>query len=125
MYENNKRARENGLNNISLSNSLRWNDEDFRRQTSKKISESRIRSGISAGKNNGMFRYAIKDKNQNEYDISSLANKLGLSYSGTYRLVKNYCSGKNNKYFLQLGISIEDIKSNVNRLSKESQEKIS
>lgn len=33
IVENNRRARQNGTNNISLSNSVRWNDGEFRNKT--------------------------------------------------------------------------------------------
>ena len=88
--ENNKRARENMLNNISLSNSTRWNDDNFREKTSKNISNGRKKMGSSKGKNNPMFRYIIKDQSGNELDIKTLSKIIKTSYSTTYKLIKKY-----------------------------------
>jgi len=58
-----------------------------------------------------MFRYEIFDDFGNEYDINSLAEKLKLSYSGTYRLVKKYVSTKEyDKRLLDSNITIKDVK---------------
>ena len=115
--ENNKHARENGLNNISESNSRRWDDPDFRERTSKKIALS---TGNRAGKNNSNFRYTIKDSEGKEYLINELEGMLNLGYSGTYRLVSNYIkTGKMDPRLKKLNLIIEyDAQNKVNRLSK-------
>lgn len=118
--ENNKHARENGLNNISESNSRRWDDPDFRERTSKKFSEVALSTGKCAGKNNSNFRYTIKDSEGKEYLINELEGMLNLGYSGTYRLVSNYIkTGKMDPRLKKLNLIIEyDAQNKVNRLSK-------
>lgn len=87
--ENNRRARQNGTNNISLSNSVRWNDGEFRNRTAKNISEGQIASVCFSGKRNPRHRFEI------------------------------LLSGEDVKEFTACGIiSITDLKSKVNRLSK-------
>lgn len=51
-YHNNKHARDMGLNNISESNSVRWEDPIFREKVSKNISQGTIISGSNKGYNN-------------------------------------------------------------------------
>ena len=118
--ENNKHARENGLNNISESNSRRWDDPDFRERTSKKFSEVALSTGKCAGKNNSNFRYTIKDSEDKEYLINELEGMLNLGYSGTYRLVSNYIkTGKMDPRLKKLNLIIKyDAQNKVNRLSK-------
>jgi hypothetical protein len=118
MDENNRRARENKLNDISYNNSVRWNDEDFRKNTGRNISIGRTLSGCARGKNNPTYRYEIFDGKGNEYMLSELADLIGLTYAGTYRLVRRYFKGISNKYFEEFGITINDVKNKVNRLSK-------
>lgn len=60
--ENNAHARNNNLNNIALSNSKRWENEEWRIKTSKNISEGLIRTGAHKNEKNGRFRYLIYDK---------------------------------------------------------------
>lgn len=114
---NNYHARINNLNNISESNKNRWDNEDFRKQTSKHISEGLLRTGANSGKNNSRFRYEIFDYYGNEYNRHSLSDLLGLSISYTDSLIKKYVDGFQNKYFVKFGIYIKDMKSKVNRLS--------
>lgn len=114
---NNYHARINNLNNVSESNSKRWEDDKFREKTSKHISEGLLRTGANAKKNNPRFRYEIYDRNGNEFDRISLSNFLGLSVSYTDTLIGRCAKGINNKYFDEFGIYIKDMKSKVNRLS--------
>ncbi len=50
--ENNRRAREKGVNDVSLSNSNRWKDEEFRKKTSRNISAGQILSGCFSRRHN-------------------------------------------------------------------------
>lgn len=99
-YENNKHARDTGLNDISLSNHNRWLDDDFRRKTSKNISQGLIKAGCHSGKNNPNFKYTIRNDNGEEFLIKDLQSILCMSYSGVYRLIGNYF--KNNEMPLKL-----------------------
>jgi len=115
---NNKHARDNGLNDISRSNSERWLDPEFREKARHNISEGRKESGCCKGKKNPRFRYKIMDKDGNEYLIDELALLIEKSYSATYDRVQKYLQGHKIKEFQKYGIEIADIKSDVHRLSK-------
>lgn len=115
---NNYHARINNLNNISKSNSDRWNNEEFRKNTSKHISESKIKNKSSAGEKNGRFRYKIYDKFGRIYSRQELKEYLGLSQSYTDNLIKKSANGEKNKYFEEKQIFVKDTKIKVNRLSK-------
>lgn len=117
-HYNNYHARINGLNNISMSNSERWKDDDFRARTSKRISSAIIESGSSKGENNGRFRYEIYDNRGKIFNRTELSELLGLSQSYTDSLIKKSAEGKKNKYFDKYRIYVKDIKGKVNRLSK-------
>lgn len=117
-YENNKHARDTGLNNVSLSNSARWKSEDFRKKTSKSISTGMIASGCSKGENNPRFRYKITIADTKDILIDELAAMIGKSYTSTYNKVRKYLQGVEIPEFKLLDIKIVDTKSNVNRLSK-------
>lgn len=111
-YYNNIHARVMGLNNISKSNSDRWNDDSFRNRVSKNISKGRKLSGCSKGKNNPKFRYLIFDKCDNEYSRQDLASLLGLSQSRTDALIRKGSNGEaiSNKAYNDNGIRIVDTK---------------
>lgn len=95
-YHNNKHARDTKLNNISLSNTLRWNNSEFRERTSKKISKTHKERGISSGKRNPKFRYNIY-KDDNEIDIIELSKIFNYSISYTYSIVKRFVD--NNEFY--------------------------
>ena len=80
--------------------------------------ESIILSETSKGKNNGRFRYEITDSNGNEMTRTELAENLNLSQSYTDALIKRCANGEGIDCFNQLGISVNDNKEKVNRLSK-------
>lgn len=109
---NNYHARITGLNNVSKSNSLRWRDDNFRKKTSKHISEGQKRSGSSAGKKNGRFRYMIFDKNGNEYSRKSLAKMLNICQSYADVLIYKRANGlpTKSKILENNGITVVDIK---------------
>lgn len=111
-YGNNKHARDNNLNNISLSNSKRWKDETFRKRTAKHISEGLISSECTKWKNNGRFRYLIKDSNNKEYSRQELAKLIGRSQSNTDTNIRKAANGENIEIFNQYNITIKDIKQN-------------
>lgn len=115
---NNYHARINNLNNISESNSKRWQNEEFRKRTSKKFSEVKLRDGSSKWKNNGRFRYDIYDKFGKNYSRTELAKLLNLSQSYTDTLIRKSCNGENNSYFRKYDIYVKEVKKKVNRLSK-------
>ena len=117
--ENNKRAREKGVNNISKNNSERWQDKDFRNKTAKNISKGQIKAGCFAGKNNPRYRFEILDAEGKEYMMSELAGLTGKSLTWVYNHIIKFLAGENIKEFENCGIvSIIDLKSKVNRLSK-------
>lgn len=119
MKENNVRARENGQNNISKSNSDRWLNEDFKVKTSRHFSEVRNTLGLSRGQNNGNFRYDIRDQNNNLILMVDLARMIGQCLTATWKKVRKYIQGEYVPEFENLEIaSITDLKDKVNRLSK-------
>jgi len=109
-YYNNYHARINNLNNISESNSKRWQNPDFRKRTAKHFSEINKMLNLSKWKNNGRFRYDIYDKNGNNYSRSDLSLLLNLSQSYTDALIRKAVMGEKNNYFEQYGIHVKDIK---------------
>lgn len=110
-YENNKHARDTFLNNVSLSNSKRWEDPLFREKTSKNISEGQLKSGCNAGKNNGRFRYVItigkENKECSRKELSQLINK---SQSYTDACIRKASQGQSIEIFKQYNVKVKDIK---------------
>lgn len=115
---NNYHARINKLNDISLSNSLRWNDEEFRKNTAVHISNGMRKSGCSKGENNPRFRYRITDKNGKVYSRTKLKQYLNISQSYADVIIKRAANGNVSKRLKEHGITVEDLKGKVNRLSK-------
>lgn len=111
-YENNLHARENNLNNISLSNHNRWNDKEWASKTASNISKGKISSGASKGENNPMFRYKIFDAKGKRYDRIELSKELGLSLSYTDTIIRKLSKHIviNNEKIKNLGIYIIDTK---------------
>lgn len=117
--ENNRRAREKGLNDISLSNSNRWNDEKFRNKTAKNISAGQIASGCFSGKKNPRYRFEIHGKDGKIYMMSELTTLTGKSLTWVYNNIIKFLNGENITEFKNCGIiSITDLKGKVHRLSK-------
>ena len=117
--ENNRRAREKGFNDISASNSNRWNNEEFRNNTAKNISAGQLASGCFSGKRNPRYRFEIHDMQSREYMISELPALTGKFLSWVYNHIVKFLSGENVPEFENCGIiSIIDLKGKVNRLSK-------
>lgn len=119
MRENNIRARKNGQNNVSQSNSDRWLNEEFRVKTSQRFSEVRNALGLSRGKNNGNFRYDIRNQNGDLILMADLVTMMRKSLTTVWKKVRKYVQGEYVPEFESLGIvSITDLKDTVNRLSK-------
>lgn len=98
-YDNNRHARDSGLNNISLSNRKRWNDEQFRVRTSKKISDTKINRESSKWKKNGRFKYLILDNFNKEYSRIDLHNILKLSQSRVDKIIHDAAAFHTSIYY--------------------------
>ena len=108
-YHNNKHARETGLNNISKSNSNRWKDSEFRKKTSKNISDGILKSGSNKGKNNPRFKYLILH-NGVEISREELAKLCNRSISNIDVKIKKASKGEYVKDFSDNGIMIINTK---------------
>lgn len=109
LAENNKHARDTGLNPISESNSLRWNNLDFRELTSKKISETRILSGVAKGRLNPSTKVDLLYDNK-LWTMTELSEELGVTVSAL----------NNMKRQLKRGLpSNLSIKHDINYISNE------
>lgn len=112
-YYNNYHARITGLNNISKSNSERWQDEDFRDRTRKHMSDVCLKLELNKGKNNPNFKHLIYDKDDNEYDRHSLAELLGISLSYCDHLLtkasRNEYDKIKNSAFFKYGIRVVNV----------------
>lgn len=116
--ENNRRAREKEFNNISLSNSSRWNCEEFRSKTAKNISAGQIASGCFSGKKNPRYRFEIHGEDGKIYMMSELTTLTGKSLTWVYNHIIKFLNGEDVSEFKNYGIiSIVDLKGKVNRLS--------
>lgn len=107
-YEhNNAHARKLGLNNVSLSNSLRWQNEEFRKKTSNAISCGK--KGIHAGRKNPNCKYLITIDGE-EITPGELANFINLSRSYTEVLIRRFVNGISNKYFEKHKVNVTPYK---------------
>lgn len=120
-YHNNKHARDNKLNDISKSNSERWNDEEFRRGTSKHISEGHKKSGCMKGDKNPNFRYIIlyNNKKISRQELAKICNK---SMSTTDAKIKKYTLGEYVEDFENNNIKIIDTKKGQQTIERVSQD---
>ena len=117
--ENNRRTREKGINNVTKNNFERWNNDNFRHKTSQNISKGQIKSGCFSGKNNPRYRFEIRDINGKDYMMSESVKLIGKSSTWVYKHILKFLDGEIIKEFEECGIvSITDLKSKVNRLSK-------
>ncbi len=117
--ENNRRARAKGVNNISLSNSNRWKDEEFRKKTSRNISGGQISSGCFSGRHNPRYRFEIYGEDGKKYMMSELVKLTGKSSTWVYNRIIRFLNSADVPEFKSCGIiSAVDLKSKVNRLSK-------
>lgn len=115
---NNYHARLNCLNNVSESNSRRWDNKTFRSKTSLKFSQVQLNGGYTKGKKNGRFRYEILSKDGKEYTRQELAEYIGRSQSNTDSIIRRAAHGEEIEILTKNNIYIKDTKSKVNRLSK-------
>lgn len=115
---NNYHARINELNNVSYSNSKRWDDEDFRRRVSANISKGQLKSGCNKGEKNGRYRYEISSIDGIKFTRTTLAEYLKKSQSYTDALIRRAANGERINLLIQNKIYIRDVKGKVNRLSK-------
>ncbi len=110
-YENNKHARDNNLNNVSKSNSERWNNPEFKIKTAKNISKGQLANGCNAGKNNGRFRYVITvGANNKEYSRVELAQLIHRSQSYTDACIRKASKGEIIDVFQNYNVRVKDIK---------------
>lgn len=109
-YEyNNRHAREKGLNNVSKSNSRRWENDEFRKKTSEKMSRTLKERGTYKGSKNPRFRYSIRHKGI-EIDRKTLSELIGKSQSYTDKAIRESSSGIKIDIFEKLEIKIVDTK---------------
>lgn len=107
-YDNNKHARDTGLNDVKESNTRRWQDDEFRKRVSANISKGIINSGSSKGENNPRFRYRITINNE-KISRQELATVLGLSQSYCDALIKRASNGDNIEIFNKNNVKVIDI----------------
>ena len=106
---NNIHAIQTGLRDVSLSNSRRWLDDDFRNRVSSKISSTQLLRGCNSGSSNPRYRYQIF-YNGKLLQRKELKDVLGISQSYTDELIRRASSGEIIKLFNDNGIVIKDIK---------------
>lgn len=107
-YENNKHARETGLNDIKTSNSLRWQGADFRKKTSSKISATRKKQGTK----NPKFKYRIEDSEGRLLTRQELFKRVGhyKNLSSIDVCLRKASQGEVIPAFKKLGIRVTNIK---------------
>jgi len=104
---NNWHARVNGFNNVSESNRKRWENDEFRRRTSKNISDGVKRSGHTVGTKNPRYKYVIQLNDTGKVILlDELAKMISLSYTATYSRVKKHLKGIRIPEFEKAGVSI-------------------
>lgn len=81
-YQNNKHARDYGLNNISQSNSRRWDDEAFAERTRIRM-KTYCKANPRTGVKNPNFRYML-EFNGKLYTIGELSKILHRAESTIY-----------------------------------------
>lgn len=108
-YHNNKHARDTGLNNVSKSNSDRWKDDEFRKRTSKHISDGLLKCEANKGENNPRFKYRIYIGGElvTRQDLTTILN---ISQSWADTCIKHTVDGKKPKIFIDNDITIINTK---------------
>lgn len=119
-YYNNKHARDTGLNNVSLSNSRRWEDVAFRRRVSENMSKAIRESGRFKGDKHPRFRYLVK-QNQHRIEKEDVAVMLGISMSQVYHLFRAYVVGHIDPRLEQRGITVTDMKKSASTIENTAQ----
>lgn len=111
VYENNKHARDTGLNNISEANRRRYSDPGFRRKQGLATSKTTRERGSHSGEQNGRFRYRIFLKDGSVISRKELKKLLGVSQAFVDKAIREYCLGNIHSIFVKLGIVVIDTKS--------------
>jgi uncharacterized HNH endonuclease L245 len=114
---NNIHAIQNGLRNVSLSNSRRWLDDDFRGRVSSKISSTQLLRGCNSGSSNPRYRYQIFYSGD-LLQRRDLKGVLGISQSYTDELIRRASNGEVIKLFIDNGIEVKDIKKGQSTIEK-------
>lgn len=108
--ENNIHAIRTGLRDVAMSNSKRWDDEQFRSRVSSKISKTQKERKVSADMNNPRFRYVIMYQGR-RVTRKELVSILGKSQSRIDTAIREAgLNGKRVKLFERNGIVVTDIK---------------
>ena len=105
--ENNQHAIDNNLRNVAESNRKRWEDDDFRKRVSNKISKTQQEKGINKGQRNPRFKYIINYNNV-VIERTDLSKILNMSQSNTDRIIKDAANGKIHKKLKELNIIISE-----------------
>ena len=105
---NNIHAIQTGLRNVSLSNSMRWLDDEFRDRVSSKISSTQKVRGCNSGSSNPRYRYQIF-YGGNLLQRKELKEVLGVSQSYTDELIRRASEGEIIKLFVDNDIVVKDI----------------
>lgn len=114
---NNIHAIQTGLRNVSLSNSMRWLDDEFRERVSSKISSTQLLRGCNSGSSNPRYRYQIF-YNGNLLQRRDLKEVLGISQSYTDGLIRRASNGEIIKLFVDNDIMVKDIKKGQSTIEK-------
>lgn len=104
-YENNLHARTTGLNNISKSNSNRWQNPEFAIRTKNRMKKVCKEKGLNKGEKNPRFKYIIFH-NKEKINIEQLSEIIGYSISYTRSLVANYVKEKYHQSLIDNNINI-------------------
>lgn len=114
---NNIHAIQTGLRNVSLSNSMRWLDDEFRDRVSSKISSTQKIRGCNSGSSNPRYRYQIF-YGGNLLQRKELKEVLGVSQSYTDELIRRASEGEIIKLFVDNDIVVKDIKKGQSTIEK-------
>lgn len=107
-YENNKRARDMKLNDVSKSNMERWRDKAWASKTRKRMSESCLADGRNKWKLNPRFKYLIIDSNGNEYSRTDFAKIFNICQSYADITIRKMAHGeKVHKRFTTSDITVK------------------
>lgn len=107
--ENNRHARDTGLNNVSKSNSERWKDPEFRKRTSEKFSKIKIESGLSKGRKNGRFRYSVVNSCGKELSREEVSRTIKRCQSFTDACIRR-AANEHLALFESHGLRVYDTK---------------
>jgi len=117
-YENNKHARDTGLNNIARSNSERWENPEFRTRTSATFSRIRRERGLSKGRKNGRFRYSVKNEAGHELSREEVSKLIGRCMSATDVYIRRAAT-EHIPLFESHGLSVCDTKKSQSTIERD------